>query len=102
MANTVVVTSQAVIQAHPSRPILDVQGQQIGTDEGTQYEIAGTVNGKGPFSVAIWTEVYTQTQAPGYTGPTWPEIVAAFLVAAADPPSQDLGTASLVGQTISA
>lgn len=101
MANTVVIQSQAVVQAHPSRPILDTAGKQIGTDDGTKYKITGTVNGEGPFTVDIWTEVYTQTQAAGYGGPTWPEIVAAALVAAADPPSQNLGGASLVGQTLS-
>jgi hypothetical protein len=102
MATTVAITAQTVVQAIPSRPIVDLTGQQIGTDQGTQYKITGTVNGSGPYTVRIWTEVYTQTQAQGYAGPTWPEIVAAALVLAADPPSQNLGAASLVGQTLQA
>lgn len=98
MANTVEVTQQEVVQRHPPRYAAD--GSLL--DAGTQYKITGTVNGAGPYAVQIWTEVYAQTQAQGYTGPTWPEVVAAALVAAADPPSQNLGGASLVGQTIQA
>ncbi len=97
MAAEVVITEQSVIQAHSPRTT------SAGViDAGTQYKIVGTVNGSGPYVVQIWTEVYTQTQAAGYAGPTWPEIVAAALVLAADPPSQNLGAASLVGQTIQA
>ena len=99
MAHTVVVASQAIVQAVPSRTVR-VAGGVAYTDEGTQYAIVGTVDGAGPLTVYIWTEVYTQTQAAGYVGPTWAEIVAAALVVAADPPSQDLGGASLVGQAI--
>lgn len=100
--NEVVIQAQGVVQAHPSRPILDATGKQIGVDAGTQYEITGTVNGAGPYTVRIWTEMYEQTQAQGYTGPTWAQIVANALVVAADPPAQTLGGASLVGQTITA
>ena len=101
MGNTVVITSQEVVQAHAPRTITLADGGTL-IDDGTQYIITGTINGAGPFTVCIWTEVYTQTQAAGYTGPTWAQIVAGALVAAADPPSQTLGGASLVNQTITA
>lgn len=100
MPNTVIITAQEVIQAHPARDIIDATGAKIGTDAGTKYRITGTVNGTGPYTVDIWTEVYTQTQAPGYTGDSWATIVANALVVAADPPSQNLGGGDLTSQTV--